>query len=165
MLLADFKKNIPIGKGKRGNWQGNNYPSENYRKDSKSKDPSMNLYDPAGYGTGSYGYYPSYQRKTTTQYKRGGDGMMVYDTSGYGGHNNIGLGGYSTESFNNDVMKHGDYRGLTLPHYRTDSYAKEDTVPRKGDMHRNGIQQWLRGKESKVIEYSKRYQDMMQQSK
>lgn len=92
-----------------------------------------------------------------------GDKKMVYNTDGYGGHNNIGLNGYSTESFNNDVIKYGDYRGLKLPHYRTDSYAKKDTTPRKGDAYRDGIQQWLRGKETKIREYSKRYQMKMQQ--
>lgn len=151
MLLADFKEH----KGIRGNWQGGDYPSENYRREGE-----VNLYDSAGYGTGSYGYYPPYQRMPTT-YKRGADGMMIYGTDGYGGHNNIGMNGYSTKSFNNDVMVHGDYRGLALPHSRTDSYGKENTVPRKGDAYTKGIQQWLRGKESKIKDYSMRYDQLM----
>lgn len=91
--------------------------------------------------------------------------MMIYNTDGYGSHNNIGMQGYSTESFNNDVMTHGDYRGLDLPYYRTDSYAKESATPRKGDAYKMGVQQWLRGKESMIRDYSKRYQNMMQQHK
>lgn len=53
MLLADFEKSK---RGYKGNWkESGNYPSESYNKDGKSKDPSINLYDSAGYGTGSYG--------------------------------------------------------------------------------------------------------------
>lgn len=161
MLLADFEKDK---KGYKGNWQGGNYPSESYTKDGKSKDPSINLYDPAGYGTGSYGYYPKYQRKSHTKYKMGGDKMMVYDTSGYGSHNNIGLRGYLTQSLNNDVMKHGDYAGRTLPDEALDAYHGDKTR-RKGDSYQYGVQQWLRGKEQMIDRYRGRYaKKKMQQS-
>lgn len=158
MLLADFAIEK---KGQKGNWQGGNYPSESYRKDTKSKDASINLYDPAGYGTGSYGYYPKYQRKTHTNYKMGGDGQMVYGTDGYGSHNNIGLRGYLTQSLNNDVMIHGDYAGRNLPDEAVDAYAGNKTR-RRGDAY-NQTQKWLRGKASKVRQYSAMYQKKMQQ--
>lgn len=153
MLLADFKQ------GYKGNWQKHGqYPSENYYNDLSTND-GMNLYDPAGYGTGSYGYYPPSQKRPTT-YKLGADGVAVYGTDGYGGHNNIGLNGYSTRVMNNDVMAVGDRHGNMLPHYRNDSYGLEDTVPRKGDAYTHGVQQWLRGKETDIKKYADRYKQM-----
>ena len=93
----------------------------------------------------------------------GGDKMMVYGTDGFGSHNNIGLRGYLTRSLNNDVMKHGDYMGRNLPDEALDAYHGDKTR-RKGDAYKYGVQQWLRGKESKIRQYSARYKKKMQAS-
>ena len=166
MLLADFEKDK---RGYKGNWkQGGNYPSEQYtKKGEKSGDPSINLYDPAGYGTGSYGFYPPYQRKSHTKYKMGGDKMMVYGTDGFGSHNNIGLRGYLTRSLNNDVMQHGDYMGRNLPDEAIDAYtgSKNGKKRNVGSAQNHGIQQWLRGKDQQIDRYRSRFKKRkMQQS-
>lgn len=142
-------------KGQRGNWQKGMGVKTSYRK-GKSGDHSENLYDPAGYGSQNYGYYPPDQRRVKTNYKLGKDGQAVYGTDGYGGHNNIGLGGYDTRGpLENDLAKRIDEG--TYPEYDVSAYGTYDTRPNRGDSQNYGIQQWLRGKESKVRDYSVRY--------
>ena len=141
--------------GLRGNYQrGKGYQTK-YRKGS-SGDPSENLYDPAGYGTHNYGYYPPDQRRVKSGWKLGKDGQSIYGTDGYGGHHNIGVGGYDTRGpLTNDLVQRMEEG--TYPQYDVSAYGTYDTRPNRGDSQNLGRQQWLRGKVQKIRDYSVRY--------
>ncbi len=141
--------------GKRGNYQKGGGYKIPFRK-GKSGDPSENLYDPAGYGGHSYGYYPPEQRRVKTNYRLGKDGQSIYGTDGFGGHHNIGLGGYDTRGpLTNDLVQRIEEG--TYPQYDVSAYGTYDERPNRGDSQNYGRQQWLHGKTQKIRDYSVRY--------